>query len=441
MAEQRLWAGTATVDITPPLGIAVPGSFSARTVRTIHDPLQASALVLRNNETAVAFVSCDLVAVETETVRAIRNLASETSAIPSEQIHISATHTHAGAQVVSAFYDVGGIDPHYLEILTRQIASAIILAAERVQEARIGFGRGHEPNLVFNRRLAGMDGRVFMNFSISKAQAPQMGLRTLGPVDPTVDVMRVDSAAGKPLAVFVNYGLHNAVVGGDFISAGFPAAMRSLLRKALGDITVLFSEGPCGNVNHINIENSSQLTGHQEAARIGTVLAGEVLKVWANVRTTPELEIRTTSSLLMIPERPVGGPVDDGLHAFGNDNETIRAQYARERTAILVRPIEQVPVEVAVVAMNDAIMLTNPSELFVEFGLAMRQKSPFHYTFPLTLTNGYVGYVCTRQAFVEGGYEPRRTVFSSRLAIDAGDTILQESLRLMAVLKDEPQKL
>jgi hypothetical protein len=435
MADQRLWAGSAVVDITPPLGIAMPGSFTERTARTVHDPLYANALVLRNSQNAVAFVSCDLIAIETETVAAIRNLASQASAIVPTQIHISATHTHAGPQVVRAFYGVGEIDAHYQELLVRQVASAVILAAERAAEARIGFGRGQEPSLVFNRRLAGVDGSVFMNFNTPKAQVGELGLRTLGPVDPAVDLIRVDRADGTPLAVFVNYGLHNAVAGGDAISAGFPAAMRTLLRKSLGDITVLFAEGPCGNVNHIDVENEVQFAGHEEAARIGTVLAGEVLKVWANVRPVPEVEIRATSSLLRISDRPLTGEVDHGPHAFGNDREVIRAQYGREHEALLARPIEQVPVEVAAVALNEAVIVTNPSELFVEFGLAMRRQSPFPYTLPISLTNGYVGYVCTQQAFAEGGYEPRRTVFTSRLATDAGDKILQESLRLISTLK------
>jgi hypothetical protein len=435
MADQRLWAGSAVIDITPPLGIAMPGSFTKRTARTIHDPLYASALVLRNSQDAVAFVSCDLLAIETETVTAIRRLASQASGILPTQIHISATHTHAGPQVVRAFYEVGEIDLHYQKLLVRQVASAVILAADRATEARIGFGRGQEPTLVFNRRLAGDDGRAHMNFNIPKAQAQELGLRTLGPVDPAVDLIRVDQADGTPMALFVNYGLHNAVVGGDSISAGFPAAMRSILRKSLGDITVLFSEGPCGNVNHINVENDNQLAGHEEATRIGTVLAGEVLKIWANVCTTPEVEIRATSSILKIRDRPLNGEVDDDPHAFGNDLETIRTQYMREREAVLARPIEQVPVEVAAVALNDAVIVTSPSELFVEFGLAMRQQNPFHYILPISLTNGYVGYVCTPQAFAQGGYEPRRTVFTSRLATGAGDKIVQESLRLMRALK------
>src|SRR5829696_8137356 len=100
MTDKQLWAGSAVVEITPPLGISVPGSFTPYTVRTIHDPLYASALVLRNNQNAVAFVSCDLIAIETESVSAIRELAGRQSGIPTAQIHISATHTHAGPQVV-----------------------------------------------------------------------------------------------------------------------------------------------------------------------------------------------------------------------------------------------------------------------------------------------------------------------------------------------------
>jgi hypothetical protein len=52
-------------------------------------------------------------------------------------------------------------------------------------------------------------------------------------------------------------------------------------------------------------------------------------------------------------------------------------------------------------------------------------------TFVASLTNGYCGYVPTMEAFQHGGYETYRTVHTSRLAKDAGERILRESIDLL----------
>jgi hypothetical protein len=47
-----------------------------------------------------------------------------------------------------------------------------------------------------------------------------------------------------------------------------------------------------------------------------------------------------------------------------------------------------------------------------------------------SLANEWIGYVPTAQAFVSGGYEPR-TARSSKLALDAGQRILETSLKAL----------
>lgn len=429
-----LRAGGYSVDITPPLGISMPGGFTDRKARGVYDRLYASSLVLQNASREVALVSCDLIAVDAETVARVRSLASKLSGIPPENIMVAATHTHTGPQLSPLFYNIGGIDQAYVDFLVKQIASSIVEAKSRAVCARIGFAEGSEPTLVFNRRLMSSDGRVFMNFSVDKTKSMELGLKPLGPVDPSVGVVRIDDSNGQPLALIVEYALHNAVAGGDLISSGFPGALRSNIRKLFGEgVTVLFFAGPCGNVNHIDISNLKQPSGYPEVERIGMVLTGEVIKAWVNIPTTTEVDIDVRRRVIEIQERPLG-KVDEGDRAFGNDNDIIRRQYERERLEIIKRPIGCVSVELSAILVNDAVFLMNPAELFVEFGLKLKERSPFLYTFPVELANGFVGYVPTRTAFDEGGYEPRRTVYTSRLACDAGDIIVDELLHLISSL-------
>jgi hypothetical protein len=80
-------------------------------------------------------------------------------------------------------------------------------------------------------------------------------------------------------------------------------------------------------------------------------------------------------------------------------------------------------VRVNVLRLGEAVICTNPAELFVEFGLDLRRHSPAKLTIISQLTDGYCGYVCTRHAFEGGGYEtwPAAT---SQLAPEGGERIV-----------------
>ncbi len=74
-----LKAGAAVVDVTPPLGVPLAGSFEARWATGIDDPLHARALVLEDEsgpDGRIALVCCDLIAMPGETVAAARALSS-----------------------------------------------------------------------------------------------------------------------------------------------------------------------------------------------------------------------------------------------------------------------------------------------------------------------------------------------------------------------------
>jgi hypothetical protein len=82
--------------------------------------------------------------------------------------------------------------------------------------------------------------------------------------------------------------------------------------------------------------------------------------------------------------------------------------------------------------VGPAVFLTNPSELFCQYGLDIKARSPFK-TFPVELANGDVGYVPTEEALGPhgGGYETRMT---SR-EIGAGRKMVEAALELAAELK------
>jgi hypothetical protein len=112
--------------------------------------------------------------------------------------------------------------------------------------------------------------------------------------------------------------------------------------------------------------------------------------------------------------------------------------WAKETVLLeaLIRKEPAVEVEVQAIQVGPVVCISNPAELFVEYGLELKKKSPFPLTFPVELANGCVGYVPTQEAFGKtgGGYETRLTSYSN-LEITAGQQFVEAGLELARGMK------
>lgn len=424
VSAQPLLAGAAEIRITPPGPQPLAGYFRPRLSTGVHDDLHAKALVLDDGETRLAMVACDLIWIPAGVVAQARRLIQAQTGIPPGRVLISATHTHTAPEVTG----------QYAEWLPGRIAESVAAAVRHLRPARIAAAAGTEPSLVFNRRFFMTDGTVGWN---PGKRNPRI-VAPAGPVDPRVSVVTLDAEDGAPIATLVNYALHLDTVGGTEISADYPYTLSRLVSCARGGGLTIFSLGCAGNVNHYDVSDPRPQKGHSEASRIGTVLAGQVIRTLPSLAPATRPRLRTATTILSLdpvphtPEELAWSRTIAERWEKGEKLPFLDIVKARRILDLEARGRAACQAEVMVAAAGGGIAWVGlPGEIFVELGLDIQRASPFPHTVVVSLSNGSLGYFPNRKAWKEGNYE----VVTARCAESSGERLVEAALRLLEEVK------
>lgn len=437
-----LQMGRAAVKITPEPGTPMAGYYSTRLATGTHDDLHAKAIVLEKDGRKAALVACDLVALGPQVIEQARESAAKSTGIPAGNIMISATHSHTGPVITgrgARDAQYGGDMPilkRYMESLPAKIAESIRLANANLGPVRLQSGIGNEPSLAFNRRFFMKDGTVAWN----PGKLNPNIIRPVGPIDPSVHVLYFDSPDGKPLATYVNYAVHLDTVGGLEFSADYPYTLARTLGAVKGaDMLTLFTIGCAGNINHINTSSPAPQKGHAEAQRIGTVLAGEVIKTYTRLKQVNDGPLQASSQAVPLDLPKVtaeelrrANQIADSVNSPKPPRflDTVWAFKAIDVAHRQGKPLEA---EVQAITLgSDLAIVALPGEIFVEHGMAIQRASPFRHTIVVELAHGPATYIPDERAFPQGNYEvvsSRAAIGSGERMVDAANSILEKAWR------------
>ena len=109
--------------------------------------------------------------------------------------------------------------------------------------------------------------------------------------------------------------------------------------------------------------------------------------------------------------------------------EALEEQNRRDRRVDIERG--ELATAMTVVTIGDLAVVGIPGELFVELGLAIKANPYFAQTFVAGYCNDLIGYIPTRAAYPEGGYE----VDTARIAAGSGETIVDTALSALAAMR------
>ena len=403
-AQSAFRAGAAKIDVTP-VESALPKSY-----RGVLDRLYARAIVLESGRANAALVTVDAGMISDAIWQAVTRQLETEFGMPSSNVLLTATHTHSVPGPQAADY-VG------------KIVDAVRLARQRLTPARVGYGTGAS-YINVNRQIT--DPRTGKWWE---------GPNREGPSDKTVAVLKFESLAGEPIAVYYNYAVHGVIAGQlDQVSGDIPGASSRYVEDAFGGAVVaVWSTGASGDQNPIYFQQTYDLREIRvkDYAKRGVDISnamppGDEGLDRANpavARLMNQQRQMLTSMGQFLGEEVLYvmrtiGRTDANARLYGSQ-KTIQCP-GRERTNEgragsegSYKDAGPVEIRLGLLRVGDAVIGAVNGEVFSSIAQRLKRESPFKATMMATVTNGAArsGYIPDDASYGKFTFE----VLSSRL--------------------------
>lgn len=428
MADGQLLIGFGSVDVTPEVGVKMCGSLAPRVSVGTTDPLLAKAFVATDGGKRIAVVGVDIVGLPRPIMDAtIDEIVARTS-IERDAIIISCSHTHSGPYTSGPFF-LDALDHDYLGSLPGLIASSVEQAEAAMQPATMHIGRSLVHRGFHHRLVRLKDGKAlnsWMGGALNNLETCPQVIGACGPIDPELWVLRFDDLQGQPIGVFFNFSVHTNSHFGITWSADYPGVVAEYMRDTYGpDIITVYTPGACGNIN--------PLYGGEQW-RTGAEIFAEAA-VAAAQRATPvagPIKVDALRRDVAVPKRDPASQAEGAIQRLDwGGGQHFEHVFEPMLDFVAGMPDEWVA-PVAAARLGPFAITTNPGELFVEYGLHIKQHSPFPHTVVAELANDWTWYMPTKEAFEQQVYEA--LVGPNQISPEGIETLVDTAVELLDTL-------
>jgi neutral ceramidase len=402
--HRLLLAGASKRRVTPPLCVPYltsSGNGTNAPFQGIHDDLFARALVLDAGQQKLALLSVDAIGYDNSilgphrdfTRELRRHIAARTGLKP-DAIMLAATHAHSAPETIglTPFREVPGV-PEWLESHLLELVETVVDAWKARAPARAFAGTTQVQGIARYRRIVLKNGKLSVHGSLP----PPDEVAVPWQLDETLSLLWFERENGAPCAALMNYTAHPVIAMLlPQVCADYPGAAATLVEQQLPGVVCVFTNGAAGNVNSLkvstNFDDVALLGGKLGAAALDRIAAFRASRPLADTG----LEVRCARFELAPRRCP---PLAQALKAasataIGKDGTLTR----------LAMKLGEGPLrgELQGMRLGPVRWLSLPGEPFVETGLALKRTGA---SFVVGYANGYLGYLPTRRAYEEGGYE------------------------------------
>jgi hypothetical protein len=457
-------AGYAKTDITPPLGVFMPGYYKDRRAKEVLDPLEVVCVAFSDGNTKAVVMQLDTEALSDAVADDMRNAVVKATGLDRNAVILHASHTHDGGHLAmkqkmgasSIGRGEDEISDIYRRMAVSRVADAAVNALRNLKPAKLSYQRSTAKRISFGRRYLMKDGRVRTNPGVNN---PDIDKPYGPPADEEVQVLRIDCEGDKPICV-INFQTHPDVVGNETLTADWPGLTRTVFEAAtMGKTRCIVLNGTQGDVNHVNVmprpgernglkrDFDDVDRGYDHAWHMANVLAGSALSVWMKCIPLESGEVRFAMRQVRVPANKAKDTDEKNLawaekvwamHQAGKDAELswkgmeLTTEVARARRIInMSKHADFHDLPLYGITIGKSVAFGGfPGEPFNDIGKRVKKESPFTITLLTCLTNGSRGYFPFSDAYQTGGYESATSPFGPSVADDliAGKLKLLNSL-------------
>lgn len=389
--------GAAEIDITPDFEVELSG-FALRPQPStgVLDPIAVRCVYLDDGEGArLLWIVVDVLALEPAAVDDFRAWTGQELGLRPEQVMLAATHTH-NAPAVIELSAAGRRSERYAQLLRERMERVARDAVANTRPCDIVAARGH------------------LELSIDRRNKPTKH------VDPTVWALGFREAGGGPfVAAVLNYAMHPVSLGHnerrispDWCGAAAASLRRSLAIAGATPPVAVVTNGACGNINppfHHASPEQVFAWGRSVADAVAQSLAAaqpmEALKLIVRSITVPmPLDWQNAAGIDAQADRMVYDVApktvwpEPFILAVNAWRQTLKALVASDggRTH---------DIEIQAARIGDVTVVAVNGEIFSRFTDDLRRGTGNENLFVVGYANRAFGYIPTREAYAEGGYE------------------------------------
>lgn len=362
--------------------------------------LTVRVLVVSKDDTTIAIVGIDVLGFPAVLGDRVRKLVPR---LTPEDILIGASHTHSAPDCYAFPLPSGGStgDLKYMQFVCENTADAINEAIDKLQLAvlKVASDKAAE--------------RIAYNY-----YAPQL-------YDPRMGVIQTLTPEGKVIGTLVNYAIHPEVLGSEvgIISPDCIGPMYDQLEERFGGTAVFMNSAQGGMVTADNRDFSKpgdplnavtpDTRSWDECLRIGHLMASEAERIVAKAATQQSPTVANST-------RHVEFPVESAMMRAIVANSPLKYPHTDEF---------RISVQVNLVTLGNAQVLTIPGEALPNIGYYLKRKMKGEHNLLFGLTNDAFGYILTKVDF--NSFDRYAYVSRTSLGEMTGEILIENALEMI----------
>ncbi len=424
-----LKAGYAQEVITPLVGVDLAGYFNLRRNEGMYDDIYVKVLAMELNGKRFGLVTYELCGMRAHFFAALKAAVDEAcGAGLYENLIVSATHTHTGPNYYPPVAEMDEVTRMSYEMAIAAGARAVKRAFLNLLPAELEATSVYNNPYGFVRRYWMKDGNIvtnpgWRNPNIDKPECDY---------DRTIGILGVKQG-GRLVALVCNIANHGDTIGGNIVSADWYGRLTQEVQHELKtSLPVLILDDASGNINHFDFHQDICQTSYHEALRIGRGYARIILDALPSLKPVAADDVVIKNSVVTLPHRRLTDEeVAEAKHILATVPDIkkegdFESQDLANKVPAALRYFAKRALDcqefskpshdcrlTAIEIGKDLAFVSLPGEPFNGIGEAIRQASPYKYTFIAELAQSDSGYVPMPECFARGGYEVQADIDSA----------------------------